>query len=522
MKKTQLLSIFPLNKGLDLSSVPGTQDPRSLKRAKNIVLRSKPSIKKRPGLRRIPYVGDDVGVQAAIHFFGTVGGAQASEIVRVRKGRIEVIRNNNIVDLGVQVSDSDTIVFEKFVNILIIHFENTAPYYYSIGGVLNPLSILPSHKASPPIFSRFHDFRLFYGGRPQDPHKLWASAVNNAFDYSLNGGGFSMRVRDGDGDPVGLTGLSPTFRGDLYAYKWNSIYRIYGSEIGYGIDQLTNEVGCVHHNTICMTQNDIFSVAMDGIHSLILTDKYGAAEAYTVTYPIYEYFQESVNWSNAKNMIATYDKPTNTYLLSFTSSGSAVNNRVLGFNTVSKEFFEWDDVEYPAIGRYFDFGRQMTFVSAERHGICLVDDKINTLVGDPIELDILTGVVFPLGNPKATVTFTKGWLLVRPTPKSVYIDVTYTINGEDVKTIRLDSLADGEGALITNDPNLTGIIGIDKIGKMAEDMVVLPFDMGGDGSAIQFRIHHMPPELDADQSCEVFGIYYEIDYTEDAERTVQI
>src|SRR3990167_10768071 len=96
MKKTQTISLFPLGKGLDLTSVPGTQDPRSLKKANNIVLRARPSLKKRPGLRSIEYSGDNDGIQAATHFFGTLFGSQINEIVRVRKGKVEVIRNGQL------------------------------------------------------------------------------------------------------------------------------------------------------------------------------------------------------------------------------------------------------------------------------------------------------------------------------------------------------------------------------------------------------------------------------------------
>ena len=63
MKKTEIKKIFPLNKGLDTNNVPGVQDPKSLTKCKNIQLRTVPSIKKRPGLRRLLYSGNDDKVQ---------------------------------------------------------------------------------------------------------------------------------------------------------------------------------------------------------------------------------------------------------------------------------------------------------------------------------------------------------------------------------------------------------------------------------------------------------------------------
>lgn len=530
MKKTQFAPIYPLSRGLDLSSIPGTQDPKSLVRAENIVLRSRPSLKKRPGLSRIPHIGKADGVQAATQFIATDGTAQRSEIIRARKGRLEVLRStgpeDTFIDLGVSFSDTDTITFERYSNVLIIHFENSRPLYYTLGDTtLTNLPILGSHVDSPPSFSRAHDFRLWYSGRPADPHVMWASAIGNLNDYTLNGGGFRMTVKDGDGDPVGITGISEVFRGDIYVYKWQSIYRIYASANGYGIADITNESGAVNHNAIKMTQNDIYSVANDGIHSLSLTDKYGAAEDSTITFPIYEYFQENVNWAAAKSIILTYDPPSASLLMSYASTGSPVNDRILGYNTISKEFYEWADCEYPALFKYFDVGRRrFTAVADSTHGICVIDNTVNTLNGSPITLDVETGQIFPMGNPKLKVTFTNAWITCKPTNNSVDVVVSYSLDGGEPTQRTVNTLTEGYGSEISGNVQGTGgeVIGDDIIGKMKSDMIVLPFECSGDAAAISFRITQTPPSDDADQSCEIYGIIYEYDYDEDSGATVKI
>lgn len=530
MKKTQFAPIYPLSKGLDLSAIPGTQDPRSLIKANNIVLRSRPSLKKRPGLRRIDHIGSADGVQAACQFIATDGTSQRSEIIRARRGRLEVLRDSGpggpaFVDLGVSFSDSDVVTFERFANALVIHFENSRTLYYTIGGTTANLSILPSHVNSPPRFSRSHDFRLWYSGRPEDPHRMWASAINNFEDYSLTGGGFKMTVKDGDGDPVGITAISETFRGDIYVYKWQAAYRIYRSQYSYGVDDITTEVGAVSHTAVKNTQNEIYSVSNAGIHALTLTDKYGAAEAATLTLPIYEYFQENVNWSAAKNIVLTYDPPSASLLMSYASAGSPTNNRILGFNTISKEFYEWEDCEYPAMFKYFDVGRRrVTAVADSVHGLCVLDGKESTLNGSPIVFDIETGQVFPMGNPKLQVTFTQAWLVCKPTNKSVEIVVAYSLDGGAPTERTVDTLGEGYGSEIGDgEQGLDGgIIEEEIIGKMKNDMIILPFDCVGSAGAISFKITQTPPEDDSDQPCEVYGIIYEFDYNEDKTSTTKI
>jgi hypothetical protein len=522
MKKTRKYSIFPLMKGIDKSSIPGSQDARSLTKSNNTYIRSKPSLKKRPGLRRIPHIGSNDGVQAATHFFATYGGAQYAEVIRARKGRLEALRDigsdQRFVDLGVSFSPTDVVTFERYQNILIISFENSPPLYYSIGGTPTTLPILSSHTSSPPGFFRAHDFRLFYSGRPSSPHKVWASAINNPFDYTLNGGGFSMSVYDGDGDPVGITAISQPFRGDIYIYKWLSCYRIYRSAYGYGIDLVTNEVGAVAHHAVQATPNDVFSVGSDGIYSLVMTDKYGAAEMASITLPIHEYFQENVNWTSAKNMIMTYDKRSTNLLLSYITNNGSRN--ILGYNIFRKEFFEWEDCEYPALGKYFDMHRQVTFVHDEETGLSILDDKINTDNGNAIEMSAETGVIFPLQDPTRQVSFTKGWLVAKPTDKSVEIVISYLVDNEDDVDVTVDTIATGSGATI--DDNSEDLIGESEIGKMFSDMVILPFEISSEGHSIKFNIKQTPPESDPDQPCEIYGLIFEFDYIEDSEKDTQI
>src|SRR3990167_3449576 len=217
MKKDDSILVYPLGLGLDTESIPGAQDKKSFVFLKNIVLNNKGSIKKMPGVERIPYSGKEEGnLQGACQFFVTTGGSQRSEIVRVKNGRVEAIRNENIVDLGLSVNPMDTVSFTRFANVLVIHFENTRPQKYTVGGALSNLGIQASHVASPPAFSSIFRFRLVYAGLPNDPHGMRFSVIDNLDDYSLANGGFPMSVYAGDGDPVGITGISPEFRGNLY------------------------------------------------------------------------------------------------------------------------------------------------------------------------------------------------------------------------------------------------------------------------------------------------------------------
>ncbi len=516
MKRTKTFKLFPLNKGLDTESAPGAQDPKSFTIAKNVILKNRGRVSKAPGVTSIPYTGDKTGVQAAIHYFGTSGGAQFSEVLQVRKGRVEVIRDNSLVDLGLQVSDTDTVVFERFANKLVIHFENTVPQTYTSGATeLEELEIPVSHESPPPTFSRKHDFRLWLGGRGNFPDRLTVSAINDISNYTLANGGFQMRVEEGDGDPVGLTGLSGTFRGDIYAFKWDSLHRI--SNVGgfYGSKEIAEGVGCVHHNTIVTLKNDVYFVSQTAIHSLVNSDTYGDVVESTLSYPIYESFQESVNWAASKYMIATYDAASNCYLLSFPANGSAIPNRVLGFNILTKEFFQWEDIEYPALGKYFDSGRKRTLIGSAEKGLGILDARYQTRFEEEFNFHLKTGPIFPVDEPHSSLTFTKAWLYVKPTRGDLEMSFNYYIDGVKIgETKSLNFNGEGQGALIQDSPG-GGVIGEDLIIGHNERFKPIPIELGGDGMCIEFELIHEPDGED-DQLIEVFGIIGEYEYNEDS------
>lgn len=522
MRKTEKITIYPWNKGLDTTSIPGAQDRSSLTEASNIVLRNNGSRIKRPGIREIEFMGlNDGNLRGITDFHATNGSGQYQEIIRVINGRVEALRNNEFIDLGLTgLSEYDAVGFERFVNSLIVNFENTRPYYYNItDGLLTALPIPESHQTSPPKFSRVHDFRLFYAGRSNNPHILTASVINDFSDYRLYQGGMSIRVRDGDGDPVGITGISPPFRGDLFVFKSQSLYRIYHTDFGYGVDLLSDQVGCICHNSIVATQNDIFWVSDRAIHSLVMTSKYGAAEEYTVTYPIYEQFIESVNWAAAKYMWATYDIFSNCYLLAYASSGSSTNDRILGFNVQTKEFFEWGDQDYSCIAKYLDENkRRRTMVALSDGRMGYFDETTNADFEEPVNMSFSSALIFPKGSPSTQVNFTKAKLMGRPTMGHVDVDIEYEIDGVSQGTTTVDTHAEGYGAEI----GAEDAIGTAPIGGNRNKIFVREIDLQGTGSSIQFNISQEPPDTDKDQPCEIFGIEFEFDYSEDTGETTQV
>lgn len=530
MRITKKLNLFPWNLGIDRTSMPGAQDPRSLYLADNIIFENNGSRKKFYGVKDLNLTSQQIGIpQAICQFVATYNTAPKIEILRVINGRIEKTVDNEFVDItgDAEIHPTDIVSISRFSNTAIFFFENTKPYYYTIGAdQVEELGIFDSHKLSPPRFGRVHDFRLVYAGRGDNPHILTLSAPDNPFSYTLASGGLSISVRDGDGDPKGINGISPTFRGELYVFKYSSIYKIYGSPYGYGVADFCDDIGTVAHDTICSINNDVYWVSNRGIHSLQSTDKFGSVEEATLTFPIYNYFQDNVNWELAGRMKASYDQQSNCYLLNYASKFSPYNDSLIGINTLTKQIFEVKNGDFTNLCQVIDYEnkkRKTIYLSNLNGDIGVLRRGYLKWFDDGIPLKIWTGIIFPTQNPSHVVTFTKMKLIVKPTLIDSEIVISYEIDNYQQGTEQLNLIAGGYGAVIGDINSIIGgneeesrILGPNK------DVLIKTININGVGSCISVKIDHDPSEENLEQDIEIYGLIIEYEYNEDKDGDINI
>ncbi len=515
MRITEKIQVFPWSKGIDKASAPGAKDRSACDWIENFTITEAGVKALKPGITRIEAVGSQGGyTRMLVDFHGISGGQSFSEVVRVVDGRIEALRNGSWTILSEsEITSTDKISYTRFVNRLIVCSENYRVKVISPNGTAEDMTVPSTFVTDPPTICSLYKGSVVYSGRRGYPHTLYMTETDTYDGFLIKNGAYAVTVRDGDGDPVGIVGLSKEFRGDLYAFKKNSIYRLFYTDSGLGIDGFTEgTLGLSAGNSIVQTENDIYWCSDRAIHALSLTADYGAAKAATLTYPIYKWFQKNVNWAAAKYMSATYDPVGNCYLLAFPSSASPYPDTILAINVLTKEPYIYNDQEYISIGSYEERQKQKTYVlvSNSTGDIGYFDEDEPLSFGQPITAVAETVKFIPV-RLDTECTFTKAKFYFKPTNVSSKVYVQYIIDGEPSDQIELDTYVEPIGAVIGE-----AIIGTDEISNEITDYVSKEIDIKGKpGSSIKFVFSYTSSEEVRDQTLEIYGLYFEFEYNED-------
>ena len=517
-KKTFKLPIWPASGGLDQSSIPGAANPNTLEDCDNILFTVNGSRKKKWGLNTFyrsgftPTISSDM--RGMTDFWRNVGSVQTQRQIVFAGGLLWADSDNGrFTDVTGTTSlvSSDQVTFDAFDGFLIAAFENAVPQYYNMTGDFADLT------GTPPDGSlvRVHAGRAWLSGVNTSPHTIYYSVADNPEDWTLGGGGGSIAISQGDNDPVGITAIFPSFHDDLYVAKRRSLYRIRTftsadlASTSFAVQPVVNGIGCLSHNTVAATPNDVIWCSERGIHSLRATDQYGDVEAAFLSYPIHELYNNEVSFERAKNMWAVYAPELNSYLLAYTKRGKRVNTEILGFNIVLNQWFRWQDYDCAAISRYVD-GRNKSrvLVGTETLDVGLLDNDITLDFEQSVPSYFTTPIIYPLGRPDITVNFKNLWLFLKPQTTGE-VSISYKIDDKKIITTTADQTGSGAGVIGT------AIIGQDIIGGSG-DIKKIRVPLQGEGSGIRFTFSNIPADSDLDEDCDIYGYVLEGEYAEDS------
>lgn len=226
----------------------------------------------------------------------------------------------------------------------VVNFAQLADKLYFCDGVSalksfngTTVASIPS-AANAPTGIKFlcsHTNRLF-AVRTAEPDTVYVSDLLSVEGTSAWSSVDSFRV-GGDGEPITAIASWTGFR--LVVFKQNSTYVITTdptatSIANWPIENISQEIGCVAHRTVCQVGANLYWLAQDGVRNLqrILQ---GADQE--ISEPLSKIINSTINETNTtyvSKASAVYYR--NRYILSIPIGSSAVSNCSIVYNTVHK------------------------------------------------------------------------------------------------------------------------------------------------------------------------------------------
>lgn len=315
-----------------------------------------------------------------------------------------------------------------------------------------------------------------------------------------------------DGDPAGITGITPTFKGDVFIGKRGRLWRIRGIIPDYIVEKVSDGIGFASHNGIvAVDQDDIFFVSDKGFHSLAATDAYGSFSSAYMSADIQRSFVEDFTNSRRKNIQGAYVPELNSVAWSI-SQDDTENNSVWLFNAPLKTWYRWPELSCQALFKVDDTDRTRIYLGRTngRLAQCLTSldyDVDSDGESRPITWTVATGRLFIDGSPVTIKAFKRFGLIYRPQGSST---ITASIKIDNYSTQTLVFQADSSDALLGS----TWIWGVTPLG-LTYPLSPYAQTLDGYGRGVKITLS----QSGLNEQAEIQGFYIEWEPAGDQQET---
>jgi len=482
--------LHPYDGSQDVSKNPILIDAKDIIYSDNIVYTNYATKKKRPGLT---YLFDDFKTNhrriLAMHDFWRLG--QQRLVIWDGKYLKSIDTSKEVVDdisSGFTLPTDEAVTFLPYYGVLIIFFQdrNTIPKYWTQSGQINNLS--PTAPLAP--FGRVWLNRLVVPD-PSVPGRVLFSKTNDFTDFTT-GDAYALDLDVNDGDPDGITAIFPVFFGVLYITKRLSTYKVFTVSLDDGsyiitYSKISEGVGCISHNAVVATEQNIIFPSDAGWHQMESSDKISELDTSLLSRTIQPIWRDETNFKRAKYMQSIYDRQLNSVLCSFPAFSANYSTDVWGFSLITKSWYRWSDYKQTAFCKYIqpDTKKLVTAVGGSTGTIGFIDDTVKKDYDKNIPpIRIVSGIIAPSGAPDEEYQYNYLGSLYVPQFKGEF-KVSMKIDGlaSNVQTFNMEdtSLGDTLGENFILGQSILG-----GVPNIAYDKVRI----GGNGMFHQFIITH--------------------------------
>lgn len=457
--------------------------------------------KKRGGTAHV----DDAAISGAPQYMGIfdfilVGGTQ--HIIRAcNDGKVYRDNVNTIKASG--MSKTRFFDFEVFADELYIVDGASTPEKWTGSGNTSTLTDIPtdwSGSDNPQWVvkhGRGNSERMWYGGVPATPHRIYAS-VNGDGDDISDANNITLSIETGDG--FGIVG-AVEFGDRLIGFGKTKAYIIddLDSDTSYwGYDAAQWEGGVCNFRCIVKTPNDVICMMEDGeIYSVLAAQQYGDYKAASLTRPafMHRWIKEFVKLSAFDQFHGVYDKTLRAIKFFVVRKGSTdVDTALVYFidRPLNEAWMVHGNWAYNS--GYSSSASAQVRVSAGNHKVYTGDYTGNlwTLEESNVS-DNFKGYYsgFKSGNlafenPRATKKYKRGWMSTK-TEGAYELNVAWWVDGSEGEPRSIDLTGAG------------GVLGLFTLGVSllgGDELIDTPFNLGDRGKRIQLEVFNSNADED--------------------------
>lgn len=282
-------------------------------------------------------------------------------------------------------------------------------------------------------FLQIHQGRMWMAGVPGFPYRLYYSRALDPLDWTSGGpvasagGSIDLTAYT---DPEGITGIFPSFQGSLFVATRKTIFEITGTDpTNFVVRPITRGIGCVSHNAVVATPNDIFFPSDRGYHSLRRSIVGDQAQVDFVSRDVQTIWTKMLNANLFQRMQAVWDQNINSIVISAVGSGVLTNNICMVYNIEFNAWTVWTDINSRSLCVGLNSNQERIIFGREDGKLGIYNDAISSNFGAGYTLHFRTGVLYPDNNITREKHFMSITLLASTTKPSA-ISIGYLIDGK--------------------------------------------------------------------------------------------
>jgi hypothetical protein len=388
--------------------------------------------------------------------------------------------------------------FETMNEMLVMGFNGTSntPKLY------NPISEerLQNVGTDVPNFSiiRQHIGRIF-SDEKSDPDREHYSETFDPQVWLGIGDSGAIDIGIGDGDPDGITGISPAFKGRQFVGKRNKIYQITGdAPETFFPEAISTGVGIVSHNGIVAVDQDSILYPSDkGFHDVAATDQFGDFAASFISAPIQPTFNNFAS-GRLKFIQGAYLPSLNSVVWAVSEDGYDENYHLYLYNVLLKQWYRWPEISCQCLATRTEGSKRRLYLGTSDGRILQTQTGTYRDYGNMgIQFRVKTGTIYPDSNPATLKAFKRIGMIYRP--KGSY-SFTVKVKIDNYATQTITFSQSGEYEALGVDFTLgSSVLGIAPV--LAP--YFLPIDGYGHGCTIEVE------QTGTDQEVEIYGYIIE-------------